>query len=94
MNSYEAIFIIDPALSEDDAKAAVEKLSRELAGEGGSIEESVPMGKRRLAYPIGKKDEGIYHRFNFTSSPENIGSFAKQLKLNQNVIRHLILKCG
>lgn len=94
MNSYEAIFIINPGLSEDDVKAAVEKLSQGLTGGEGTIEESVPMGKRRLAYTIGKDDEGIYHRFNFTSSPENIDSFKNGLKLNQDVIRHLILKNG
>ena len=93
-NSYEGTFIIKPDLSEDEVKKVIEDLSSEIEGRGGSIEKSVPIGKQRLAYRIGKNDDGFFLRVNFQTAPESMKGFTQQLKLNQNIIRHLIIKCG
>ena len=91
---YEGTFVIDPELPEEEVRATVDEISKRISGGGGSVEESVSMGKRRLAYSIGGKYEGIYHRFDFTADRKLLEDLRKSLKLNQKIIRHLIVRSG
>lgn len=93
-NSYEGIFIIKPDLSEDGTKKVIDGLSEEILKGGGTVDESAPMGKQRLAYRIEDYDDGYYLRVVFSATPETLVALERQLKLNQNIIRHLIVKSG
>jgi len=89
---YELIFIVKPDLGEEVGKAATEKLTgvvEESKGEVVTVEE---WGKRKLAYPIEKCNEGNYVYLRFTAPPTAINEMERQLKLNEQVIRYLTVK--
>jgi ribosomal protein S6 len=46
-------------------------------------------GRRKLAYPIDKKEDGIYHLLSFASSPETLDELSRVLKIDDDVMRHM-----
>lgn len=91
VNSYESIFIINPNLEEDATKAVVEKFKGliEAAGKVESIEE---WGKRKLAYPIKKLNEGYYVLVNFNADSSFAHELERIYKITDDVIKYIVLK--
>ena len=48
-----------------------------------------PWGRRKLAYPIAKKEDGIYHLLTFSADPETLDEVSRVLKIDDDVLRHL-----
>ena len=57
----------------------------------GKIDKKESWGEKKLAYPIKKNQNGFYYFFQFNTQPSEIANLDKYLKLNENVIRHLIV---
>ncbi len=89
--AYEVVYLFDPSLEE---AAITEKLDRFHAmipqPEGASWEVS-HWGKRTLAYPINRHESGYYVIAKFSATPEALPEFERALKLDDSVIRHLIV---
>ena len=64
MRDYEMMIIIDPTVDERNLGIFVDKLLQVVPAEGGSVEKVDIWGKRRLAYPINKENEGVYTLIN------------------------------
>ena len=93
MNKYEMIYIIDTGLEEAARKELIEKVSALIAGNGGEIEKvDETWGKRRLAYAIDYKTEGWYVLVNFQAPAELPRELERNLKINENVLRYLVVK--
>ena len=69
MHQYELMVILDPEIDERTVAPSLDKFLNVIRTDGGTIENVDIWGKRRLAYEINKKTEGIYAVVNFTSSP-------------------------
>lgn len=91
MNNYELGVILRPTLSEEEVNSEVEKLKNFL-GERGEIAKVDLWGRRRLAYPIEKYQEGYYVFFNFKLPPSQVAEVKRWISLNEEVIRHLLVK--
>ncbi len=91
-NRYEAVFILTPVLSEDQAKEAVEKYSALLKEAGAQMHHEEHWGLRKLAYPIQKKSTGFYHLFEFESEGTVIGDLELAFRRDERVIRFLTVK--
>ena len=89
---YELIFIISPEVVEEQLEATIEGISRFITGRGGTISEIEPWGKRRLAYPIKHFGEGSYVLVRFKSKPGQNKELEANLKISENVLRHLLIK--
>ena len=89
---YEMMTIFTPELEEDVLEKEIEKLKNYISSKEGEIKKVDLWGKRKLAYEIKKKKEGIYAVTNFKLSPAEILNFKRNLKLNENIIRFLIVK--
>lgn len=91
LHSYETIFIIDASLDEESTKAVVEKFTGLIAKNGtvGTVDE---WGKRRLAYEIDDKTEGYYVLVEFTADPEFPKELDRQFKINDNILRTIIIR--
>jgi small subunit ribosomal protein S6 len=87
-NRYETICIIKPDLGDEAIKAVVRKATDSLKGGGGQINKVDEWGRRRLAYPIQKKNEGYYVLFDYTSAPAVSKELVRILRLNEDVVRH------
>ena len=93
MNRYEMIYIIDADLEETARKELIEKVSALITNNGGEIEKvDETWGKRRLAYAINYKPEGWYVLVNFKAPVELPRELERNLQINENVLRYLVIK--
>ena len=90
MTKYELMFILDPTLDEETTNATVDTVKGIIEGEGTLGEVDV-WGLKKLAYPINKKSEGYYVVIQFESAPEFPKELDRRLKINDVVIRHIII---
>jgi small subunit ribosomal protein S6 len=88
-HDYEILLMLDPDLSEERQEEIVVRI-RELIEKGdGTWVGHDPWGKRRLAFEIDKKNDGIYHLLQFDADPETLDELTRILKISDGVMRHM-----
>ena len=92
MHDYELMVILDPETDERTVAPSLEAFLEVIRKDGGNIENLDIWGKRRLAYEIKKKTEGIYAVVNFTASSEATAELDRQLRLSEAVMRTNVLR--
>lgn len=90
MNQYEALYIIDAALDEETAHAAIEKFKGICEANGAEVTAIDEWGKRKLAYPIDYKTEGNYVLMSFNSAPEFPKELERNLRNDEQIIRYMV----
>ena len=90
-NNYETIIIINSNLEEAQIKDTVTKVT-DLISAHGKLESTEEWGKKRLAYPIAKQNEGYYVLINFSSNPDFIEELERVYNITDEVIKHIIVK--
>ena len=91
MNKYELVYILKPSAGEEKRAQLLEKL-RDIIEVEGTIENVDEWGNRKLAYEIDKINEGYYVLVNFKSGTEIINELNRNLRIADEVMRHLIVK--
>ena len=91
LNQYETVMILSTKLGEEGNAALVQKFKDRIARHG-TIDSVDEWGKRRLAYPINKENEGYYTLINFTGTPEFISELDRRYQITDGVLRSLIIK--
>ncbi len=91
MRTYEALYIIRPELSDEEAQTIANGVEKLITDDGGVIVRSENWGKRRLAYEINKINEGYYVLVRFESKPDFITKFETYFRLAETIIRDLIV---
>ena len=92
MNNYETVFILNPVLSDDQAKEAAKKFKKSLSDGGAKIVNEENWGLKKLAYPIQKKSTGFYHLLEYTVDESNITAVADLeliFKRDERILRFL-----
>ena len=92
MNKYEIMFIVKPDLEETAIKNEAESLKKVLTNLEDKIVEEKAMGQRELAYEIKKYKNGYYFLFVVEGSHEAIKEFDRLAGINENILRHLIIR--
>ena len=92
MEKYEVMFIVKNTIEDDAVKAVADSLQGIITKGKGKIIEFKEMGKRKLAYPIKKELTGTYYVMTVEASHETIKEFDRKVLINENVLRHLIIK--
>lgn len=91
MGSYEGMFILSPVLEGEQLEKEVDFVKNEIVKQLGEILEAKQIGKRKLAYPIKKMNDGIYLLINFISKPDVVAKFMQRVRMNANILRANIL---
>ncbi len=91
MNNYEAVVILSTNATEEDTIAFGEKVKTIISG-NGELTKVDEWGKKTLAYPIKKQKEGYYILFTFVAKPEFISEFERILRLDNIVLKHMVIK--
>ncbi len=91
-HQYELMVILDPEIDERTVAPSLDKFLGVITGDGGTIEKVDIWGRRRLAYEIQKKSEGIYAVVNFTATSAATLELDRQLKLSEAVLRTKVLR--
>ncbi len=92
MNHYEAVFILNPVLSEDQVKETVKKFEDFLISEGSEVISVEHWGLKKLAYPIQNKQSGFYNLIDFKAANTTVESFETELKRDERIMRYLNVK--
>ena len=89
MNNYETVFILNPVLSEDQAKDTVEKFVKVLKKANADILNNEQWGLKKLAYPINKKSTGFYNLIEFAAESPVIDTLETEYRRDESVMRFL-----
>ncbi len=92
MRTYEVMFIVGPNTTEDELNKLVSQLETVITERGGKVTKVEPWGRRKLAYPINKFDEGIYTIIYFEGSGQEIAEVERRLRVNDLSIRHIVVR--
>ncbi len=91
-HQYELMVILDPEIDERTVAPSLDKFLNVIRNDGGTIEKVDIWGRRRLAYEINKKAEGIYAVVDFTATAAATTELDRQLKLSEAVMRTKVLR--
>ena len=89
---YEVVFIVDPGTQEEDLNRLTENLRTIVTNGGGTVTKSEVMGRRQLAYSIGRSNEGIYVLFEIEGSGSEIAELERRMRVSDQVMRYLTVR--
>jgi small subunit ribosomal protein S6 len=89
LNDYEILLMLDPDVSEERHGEIVTRTRELVEKDGGTWEDHQPWGRRRLAYEIDHKPEGVYHLLTFACEPTALDEISRVLKITDGVMRHM-----
>jgi small subunit ribosomal protein S6 len=92
MRRYELMIILDPNVEERTVGPSIDQFLGVVKTEGGSVEKVDVWGRRRLAYEIKKKSEGIYAVVDLTAQPATVKELDRQLNLNESILRTKVIR--
>jgi small subunit ribosomal protein S6 len=91
VRKYEVIFVVKP-LEEEAVNAVIEKFSKLITANGGTIDKEDRWGKRRLAYEIKDEHEGYYVLFYVTCEPACVSECDRVMKITDELLKHMIVR--
>jgi small subunit ribosomal protein S6 len=89
---YEVVFIIDPATSEEDSTRLVENLQKIVTDQGAVVTKNESMGRRQLAYKIGRSHEGHFMLFEIEGTGGEIAELERRMRVSDQVMRYLTVR--
>ena len=92
---YELMVLINPEVTEDALTAEIDRIAALITGAEGEVTEvkrDAPWGRRRLAYQIQNYRDATYVLYHFTSGPSRVLDLERELKLDERVIRYLVVR--
>lgn len=89
---YEVVFIVDPAAGDEDVTRLTDNLQHIITEQGGEVTKNETMGRRRLAYNIGRNTEGIFQLFEVEGSGREIAELERRMRVNDQVLRYLTVR--
>lgn len=91
MRQYETIFIVNPNLEESETNNVIEGVKTAIETNGGKILTTDVWGKRRLAYPIKRHNDGYYVLFVFESDPKFVRELNTYYRIAEPIIKYMVV---
>lgn len=92
MRIYEELFIVRPDATTEEIDPFVEQISGVITNAGGAVEKVEKWGIRKLAYTVGKRDEGYYILLQFKSGPDAVKEIERRLRVSDLVLKYLTVR--
>jgi small subunit ribosomal protein S6 len=86
------MIILDPNIEERTVSPSIDQFLGVVKTDGGTVEKVDVWGRRRLAYDIKKKSEGIYAVVDLTAQPATVKELDRQLNLNESILRTKVIR--
>jgi small subunit ribosomal protein S6 len=93
LREYETVFVLDPSLEGEAIDGQIDRVVKIIEERQGEIKEVQRWGRRRLAYPIRKKTEGVYTFIRFIGNNSALDELERRFMLNESLLRHLTVLC-
>ena len=90
MREYELVFIVHPDLDENATNDTVERVKGWITEAGGSVDKVDPWGKRKLAYPIRKQNNGQYFLLTIQVDPSFVAELERNLRFLEPIMRFMV----
>ena len=90
--AYELMIIVDQDVDDADNKAVVDRVQEMVTADGGTVPKVDNWGRRRFAYPINHKNEGVYTVFEIVTEAPNLDELDRFLRLADDVVRHKLFR--
>jgi len=94
MNWYESMVILNPALNDEEIKAAVDKISELIKNSDGEVHKADNWGRRKLAYALNKQKMGVYIFYLFKAPSATIGKLEGYFKVFDPVLKFMVIRLG
>ncbi len=91
---YELVYIINPGVSDEALETRVNGITQFITGKEGVVDAVDKWGKKKLAYPIKHLQEGNYILTKFKISPARCKELEANLRISEDIVRHLLIKVG
>lgn len=92
MRKYEVMVILDPETQERTVAPTLDQFLTVITKGGGTVDNIDIWGRRRLAYEIQKKHEGIYAVLSLTANPDDVRELERQFGINESVMRTKVMR--
>jgi small subunit ribosomal protein S6 len=92
VTDYEILLMLDPELPDERQSEIVTRAREAIERDGGRFEGHEPWGRRKLAFEIDHKGEGVYHHMTFAAEPATLEEISRVLKITDGVMRHLAVR--
>jgi small subunit ribosomal protein S6 len=90
--TYEVVFIIDPDAEDAEVMRLTEAVQKIITDQGGSITKTEMMGKRKLAYEINHKRDGVYVLLEVDGSGAEIAELERRMRVNDRILRYMTVR--
>jgi small subunit ribosomal protein S6 len=94
VSNYELVYIINPNITEEAMPEVINKISDLVKKNGGNVAEVIPWGKKKFSYPVKKFNEGNYILAKIDVEPGSLKKIDASLKMDENILRHLMIKAN
>ena len=91
MREYELVLIINPELEDTETESLIEGVKGNIESNGGEVLKVDPWGRRRLAFPIKKNNDGYYVLLIFRSEPVYVLQLSNSFRVIESIIRHMVV---
>ena len=92
IRDYEALYIVDPTLDDEQLQPIIDKYRQIVTDNGGEVISAATWDKRRLAYEVQGRTDGIYILMRFKGEPRTAAELDRLMKLSEDVLRRLIVR--
>jgi small subunit ribosomal protein S6 len=92
VTDYEILLMLDPEFPEERQTEIISRVREAIEKDGGRWDNEEPWGRRRLAYEIDHKPEGVYHLLTFAAEPATLDEISRVLKITDGVMRHMAVR--
>ena len=92
MTKYEIMFMVKATLDEKNIEGIAKEAQKLITDSKGKVIEFKDLGRKKLAYEINKEVSAFYYLMDVEADTKTIGEFDRKMRINENVLRHLILK--
>lgn len=91
MREYELVLIFNPELDDTETESLIEGVKNNIESNGGEVLKVDPWGKKRLAFPIKKNNDGYYVLLIFRSEPAFVPQLSNSFRVIESIIRHMVV---
>jgi small subunit ribosomal protein S6 len=92
MRLYDIVVLVTPDLSDEDASKLAGEYKKILTDGGATVVKEEPWGRRRLAFPIGRKREAHYVYWQVDAPPAAVAEAERRMGLSDQILRHLAVR--
>lgn len=92
MRRYESLWVVNGDLPDEEIKSAIDKFSRIISSQGGTVVAMEEWGRRKLSYKIQSTIRGFYVLADFAGTPETVKELERTYRIDDRILRYLTTK--